>query len=1198
MTLFAELYDYLDPTEDEERDPVAIGEHYRPTFSVGEEVGRRTIQKVQPELEGHSLGQFFENLGENIGEFAQGLFTAATYPVRHPVATAEALADPLETGKRIGGAIVENYKQSYTPQPDESIPGMILRRLYEKPFDTLMDASALGQLAFGGAGLVARGATAGTRGAAMGAEAARSIARASGAALPALTEPELQLAARAASATRTIDLFDAAASRARAMDPITLALRTGTTILQTVAPDRLAAIRTTSRLADSTADRIAELSVAENEATRKTVEAFGHLNDAERAVVHPYIAGRVNFDNPIGEQLLTHTGEWVPLKGEVIRPEALEQARQAYIPIQQELQGMRGMLPEQVQQRAAAKALREAKTIIGDEFDPFSAETQDYVLSEVQSALQKNDEVLKSRATGEVRTSLDLAKEGAWRTQVEQDIEAGKYADLKEAEAGLPRPERITVEEAMRAMGPQGGIYFPHSSEAFTRDQSTIRNVLTKYHEASTFKENEYALYAAGVLEHQDPVKQILRAYATFNEGKTWLQASYETAERLVEESKSAPGKIVSAIQQKLGIKAGKTERMGKEWNYATDPDVIAGTHQPFHPGRVLADDLIEEEGQRMLTRLMEVVEEEAPVAREALIEARTVPLAPNAAGPRAPRGLPAGVSVGNLNYMDIMKGLVEQADKGPIFRQRAEIPMYKVPKHVGHAFKAFKDQYAPATNPFVQQLDNVTQWWNWANLNVRVTRVVNNVLGNTGFIAMMGVQPFTPRGVQTLVAMGKGIGHKLGLTNSEEAAKLAKVFDLPGIRAAGLQQSLLEATGTVGERVAQLGKGGGRLARAAGLPARGVGKWAQFMAETNVHAENLFRSAGLFYELTPNIAQRVRRMAGYTADTMTLGDKIAEFAKAGGEVTMKNGEYRAALRSVNRYFHDYSRVTPFERTMIRRVFPYYKFFKHSTELITRFPFEHPLKAAVGRAMGDAAMQDAKDLLSQWGLNWNRDVPPQMRESIPVMRETDPRTGIPVIWMYNSKGQNPFSQMSGEPAEEILQLLNPVVKVLLEQSTGINLYRRERYRGEVSSYTGREIDSKSGQIVDSFNHPSFGEAFLRSFWPYQTVRELVAQGRVPTDTASLLDMATNAPNAWQYDKRGFPVRKPIVSSLQALSRFAGPIPQPLQAPTKEQRTSRKAAVSQQLHTLFQRHPEKREEILRAMQETAQEIVEEYNRGER
>jgi len=141
------------------------------------------------------------------------------------------------------------------------------------------------------------------------------------------------------------------------------------------------------------------------------------------------------------------------------------------------------------------------------------------------------------------------------------------------------------------------------------------------------------------------------------------------------------------------------------------------------------------------------------------------------------------------------------------------------------------------------------------------------------------------------------------------------------------------------------------------------------------------------------------------------------------------------------------------------------------------------------------------------------------------------------------------------------------------------------------------VDPRTGNIVDSFQHPSYGEAFLRSFWPYQAAREFAAQGRIPTDTASLLEMATHGPNAWQYDpETGQELRKPTLSPYQAAGRFVGALPTPIEKPTEAQLSSRKGVVNSQLNTLYQRYPHRRSAILTAIEQTSGDVALEYERG--
>lgn len=1145
MPVLADLYDYIDPELDEYSDPYAHGESVRANVGVDEEVGRLAIQKIQPELEGPSVGEFLGNLGRDVGDFAHGTWEMAVAAVRNRDKIGEVAAHPIATAEAIGSAVAQDYKQRYTPQEGESVPGMMLRNLYEKPFTTLMDASAVGQMAFGGAGLAVKAASSGARAAVAGGKIGESLIKMASGTLAEADAEALQVARRAASAERGIDTMARATERAKQIDPINLALGSAKALYRRARPDAVAALEATKGMTDARAERTAILRAAKDEAQAKTEAAFSELNEAERLVIHPYVAGRVNFDRPVGEQLLSHTGEWVPIKGDVIRPDVLEKARQAYIPIQQELLYKWGQTPEQVQLTATANAMNGAKQFLGDQFDPLHPQVQEYVLDHVSSALQKNQEVLMSRATGEVRTSLDIAKEKAWRAELEGMIDQNLYSDMQEAEKAMPRPNQTTVQEALDAMGPQGGMYWPHSAEAVHHDQSTIRNILSTLGEAAPWKDNEYTLYRNGVLENQDPVKALMRAYSTFDEAKTWIQMGYEEAEKLVA--------------------AGRATRMPRDWKWTADHDVaINRTHQPFHPGMMMTDELTEEAGQRLLTRLLEVIDEAAPAA---------------ASGIAGEAGLPAGISVGNLNFADLMRKMAEQAEKGPIYRYKKELPLYKVENAFGHAVKDLRDSLQPPTNPLARTIDGITQWWNYTNLNLRATRLLNNIVGNTAFAVMQGVHPFTPRGLSSLIAMGRAMGAKAGVLADAESLRLAKVFDLPGVRSGGLQSEISAVTGRTGERLLESRN---PLARLVGWGGENLARW-------NQNIESAYRGASLFYELSDNAIGKAKRMLGHADNTMSLGEKIEGFQKMGAPVSMKMPEYRSAIKSVNRFFNDYDRTSPFERTTLRRIFPYYKFFKHSTDLITKYPFEHPIKGQLARVIGAAALRDTKETLEQYGMSWDRDVAPHQQDSIPVMRENDPVTGKPVIWLASTKGANPFSQLSGYLAEQYLQMLNPVVKVAIEQSTGINLFTRERYRGALSSFTGREVDKKTGQIVDSFTHPSMPEAFLRSFWPYTAARELVAQGRVPTDTASLLAMVTNSPEAWQKDERGFARRQPIRSPYQALLRGVGPIPQPLTQPTPKQRASRRGTVNTQLNTLLQRYPNRRKEILAAIQESGQEV---------
>lgn len=59
-----------------------------------------------------------------------------------------------------------------------------------------------------------------------------------------------------------------------------------------------------------------------------------------------------------------------------------------------------------------------------------------------------------------------------------------------------------------------------------------------------------------------------------------------------------------------------------------------------------------------------------------------------------------------------------------------------------------------------------------------------------------------------------------------------------------------------------------------------------------------------------------------------------------------KGFSHEAAVKLALRTAGDFSRLTPFEKTYIRRIFPFYSWMKHSTKLAVRLPLENPARVA------------------------------------------------------------------------------------------------------------------------------------------------------------------------------------------------------------------------------------------------------------
>jgi hypothetical protein len=359
-------------------------------------------------------------------------------------------------------------------------------------------------------------------------------------------------------------------------------------------------------------------------------------------------------------------------------------------------------------------------------------------------------------------------------------------------------------------------------------------------------------------------------------------------------------------------------------------------------------------------------------------------------------------------------------------------------------------------------------------------------------------------------------------------------------------------------------------------------------ISDANSNLEDIFRVASTVYELKPGGLESMRNLIHGSAGMAAFGDRVDELAKMGVEA-MNEPVLKAATKNMNRWLNDYKRTTAVERSIGRHVFPYHKFYKHSAELLVRFPFEAPIKGQIARAIGGAAINDAKEILKSYGFDWDTMVPDFLRDSIPIKKVEGP-DGSPQVLMLNTKGPNPFSFLAGnDVGEQALGALHPLAKIAIEQATGINMFTREKFQGPLSTFSGRKVDPETGSIVEDYARPNLADQYLRQFWPYQTLRDLAAHGRVANDTATIFDMlGKGAPGTYQVDDRGLQRRKyQPFGAATPLVRMFGPIPQTLQVPTKKQTAGRKAITSSQFADLLQQYPEAREQILAALRANAQ-----------
>lgn len=1090
--------------DDEEDDPEAQPRPRRFRDSGNPADERQALQETTPETQGYAE-RFVKGALHDVGQLGEALASPLYYGAREvyrtahdPAAQAEkyrsliagVAADPYGAAQKVAsaaGSAAEGLVEPYQRREGEGFLDVAKRNVLDRPLGTLMDTSALVGIP---AGLADRAGIAGAEGLANAARAVDPITLAGKAGRGLLKAPD---------AART--LFEEG--------PLALAKAAIDGTLKTSAPDAIARMEAERLITDqATAQRTRGVAV-HNEFRQKSAEVFRGIDPTDKSLFFPYVEGRLKMMNlgpegiDAGLAELSPSGEWLPRGISGDRLARLEDAKQKYLPILDQFETQMGYKPEQV---AAAKVQQHQAQLVKQGQDPLAPEHQQSTQQVYDQALQDATDRQVMRRTLSTRTSLDTMKEKAFTAKVEE-LKLSQGADAANEYAAKYPVQPATPEEAMQVWGPQGGVYFPHSGEVFTRDQVNMGNLLTKVREAVPWKQNKGTLFRTGALDTMDPEKALLRTAVGLRGG-------------------SGRAEIMDALGQKFG------EKLEGNYKFGSDPDFRAGTHQLLRPGLLHQDAALGEHMHDLMTTLLHHADDPA---------------------------------VAGMNLADLTEKAAANIDTH--YPLRGDSPVYKVPKGVADAIANFSRSLEPSTNPVAPWLDAAADPFHFVTLQLRPARILNNMIGNTTFQVLQGIHPFSSTGIGAISDMVKAVAYKAGLTGSEKAGQLAKVFDLPGVASGGMTGADEYAS-----RTATLLK---NHPLATMLGGKQLAAYGETMSRLNEHVESTARALSTLFELRKQSPGLLGRMASTAKSTMDLGDRVEQLAGMGAKA-LDETDYSGALKNVNRFLNDYGRTSPFERTVLRRIFPYQKFYKHSVDLALKTPFEQPAKTALLRTIGKAAQQDFNETLSGWGFDPQTMVKPWQQDQVPISVDPDPITGQPQVKLLNLTGPSPFSMLTGrDPGQQGLGAIHPALKAAAEWALGINLFTGEHFHGATSTFSGKEVDPFTGLVDQAIVRPGPIAQFAKQFFPVQIAKELLAGNRQPLDTSSLLDqfMADHGGtpgSAYQVDDRGQAITRPKANPF---ARLFLPAPQILEAPTKEELRNQKSSITESYRKLGRARPD-------------------------
>lgn len=156
----------------------------------------------------------------------------------------------------------------------------------------------------------------------------------------------------------------------------------------------------------------------------------------------------------------------------------------------------------------------------------------------------------------------------------------------------------------------------------------------------------------------------------------------------------------------------------------------------------------------------------------------------------------------------------------------------------------------------------------------------------------------------------------------------------------------------------------------------------------------------------------------------------------------------RAGMELTRKVMMDWTGMTPFERGVLKQIFPFYGFMSHAMRYVMRFPVDHPLRAEIVAAFGRSEAEDSKVL-------------PDSFLSALFFGGMDAAGNRNA---FNTAPINPFGDVANMfTIAGFLGATNPVINTVLEQAGLV--------RGQAELYPTLRYDPETGRLSASHGNP-------------------------------------------------------------------------------------------------------------------------------
>ena len=411
---------------------------------------------------------------------------------------------------------------------------------------------------------------------------------------------------------------------------------------------------------------------------------------------------------------------------------------------------------------------------------------------------------------------------------------------------------------------------------------------------------------------------------------------------------------------------------------------------------------------------------------------------------------------------------------------------MWALPKHVADKLEAYSNfQIGEMGKMF---FDRPMDFWRNTVLALSPRWIANNLFGNVVFLKMQG---------------GKLSDVFRSWTSEEFRRNLDEIIeqlpdDIRGQVDSGMYQAenLASVSLGAGQATPAGAHAAAKIKDSTKAGAKGVygahQSAVKFMQEFNQHLENHFRRASFVSGIERTRKATQLRRAGLRMHTSMR--TLEDIAQNG----LDEGIARKAIDEMNYFFNDYRALAPLERNVLRRVMPFYSFYKHTAKLTVSYPFVGaPERAAIFKMLGEISRDFNEDRDQDWG-----DLAPWMQGAQELGegaeegegRFLNPRNWIPMAG---------FVESIREP-QAFAGQLGPIGQVLGETITGEDALGRpltsaDAYRRFGDDQAFKPIYDNQGNIIDYEEtkvRRGLLETVLGSVPQYDLIRDAIAASPV------------------------------------------------------------------------------------------------------